>query len=158
MQNPPCGSHRLLKMLVLAPPHLEPAHPAGVWTGKRFRKCCRGFPVSTCGFPNSCSSSWCWPHLWVCKVPATILLLFWKENSASFSKKSAQLPLNSLPHPQCLEELAGTEGFEVVCAVSRHCPSLGNVSECPSCGSAGAKGQAGQQRGHSPGSITGGGG
>lgn len=124
-----CGSHRLLKMLSLALHHLEPAHPAGIWTGKRFRKCCRGFPNSTCGFPNSCSSSRCWPHLWVCVFPSTKTQC--QPRSCCFSRRKILLPFLKIcpadskfpspsPAPPCWEEPAGTEGFGVVLAVTRH--------------------------------------
>lgn len=147
-------------MLVLALPRLEPAHPAGVWTGQRFRKCCRGFPVSTCGFPisacgfpNSCSSSWCW----VCGFPSAktqcqpqsccfskrkILLLFLKISSAD-SKFPSPSPVLGVKDLGWILLFPGTAPTGIL-GMHLNVPPVALQDQ----------GTGGTAKGHSPGSTT----
>lgn len=92
-QNSQCASHRLLKMLGLALPYWNLPILQVFGQGRGL-----GNAVFTCGFPNSCSSSWCWPHLWVCVFPSAKTQC--QPRPCCFSRRKILLPLLKI----CLAE------------------------------------------------------
>lgn len=110
----------------------------------------------SCGFPNSFSSPWCWPRFWVCVFPSAKTQC--QPRSCCFSRRKILLPFLKIcsadskfpsPSPVLGKSWQGLKGLGWFLLLPGTAPTgiLGEVSERPSCGSAGDRGQVGTAKG-----------